>query len=318
MIHVLPLGIDIGATRIRIAVAERRRDGAIRILGIASRERVNCTEAERDAAAVAVLEDLSRELGLRRQRECVSALGSPQATLRNVRFPKMSWFERRNAARFEALGEYGAARKPVRVRLHSVDRTSGVFAVGTVDEMLLRHHVSILQRARLRVAGVDHDACALQRVLSDVDAVVDIGYETLRLHVFLEGAPLSWTAGMGGADVTRCIARDLLIDAASAERRKRILGVAGAGESARESCVEAICALIEEARAGGVRVSEIGFIGNGARLPGVAESVAERTDARVRTPVSLLMRTARLSDEAVESGSPDWTLAAALTTWRAA
>jgi len=319
MIHVLPLGIDIGATRIRVAVAERRRDGTIRILGIASRERADCNEAERDAAAVAVLEDLSRELGLRRQRECVSALGSPQATLRNVRFPKMSWLERRNAARFEALGEYGGtSRKPIRVRLHSIDRTSGVFAVGMVDEMLLRHHVDILRRARLRVAGVDHDACALQRVLGDVDAVVDIGYETLRLHVFLEGAPLSWTAGVGGVDVTRCIASDLLIDTASAERRKRILGVAGAGESARESCVEAICALIEEARAGGVRVSEIGFIGNGARLPGVVESVAERTDVRVRTPVSLLMRTARLSDEAVECGSPDWTLAAALTTWRAA
>ncbi len=318
MTQVLPLGVDIGATRIRVAVAERRKHGAIRLLAIASRERGDATDAERDDVTIMILEDLSRELGLR-QRECVSALGSPRATLRSVRFPKMSWFERRSAARFDVLGEYGEpAGTCTRVRLHSIDRASGLFAVGAVDDAEVRRQISILRKARLRVAGIDHDACALRRVLSHLDAVVDIGHETVRVHAFLQEPPISWTAGVGGVDVTRCIATELAIDVASAERRKRILGVAGAGESARESCVEAICSLIEEARASGMRLSEIGFIGNGARLPGVMESVAERTRARVEIPVSALLRTANMSDEALSAGSPDWTLAAALTTWRAA
>ncbi len=318
MTQVLPLGIDIGATRIRVAVAERRRHGAISLLEIASRERGDATDAESDEVTVMILEDLHRELGLR-QRECVSALGVPQATLRSVQFPKMNWFERRSAARFEVFGEYGESiGRCTRVRVHSIDRASGLFAVGTVDDAEVRHHLAILRKARLRVAGIDHDACALRRVLGDLDAVVDIGYETVRLHVFKQEPPVSWTAGVGGVDVTRSIASELSIDAASAERRKRILGVAGAGESARESCVDAICSLIEGARAGGMRVAEVGFVGNGARLPGVAESVAEGTGARVEIAVPALLRTARMSGEALSSGSPDWTLAAALTTWRTA
>ena len=88
---MLPLGVDLGSTRVRIALVEASREGSVRIRAIVARDlpdaAVSMLEIEQPALVAAVLEEMLDEIGSR-QRHCVLALGAPACTLRIVRFPK--------------------------------------------------------------------------------------------------------------------------------------------------------------------------------------------------------------------------------------
>lgn len=321
MNRAAPLGVDIGSTRVRIAVGERRSESRYRLCAVASRDLPDGMWRDGGSSfefAVMVVEELLRELNPR-VKECVTAIGAPYATLRTVHFPKMSWLERKRAARFEIMqGSVYSGDSKAAVRVHPIDRRAGLFAIAMVDGTVLRRHVELLRKTGLRVVAVDHDAYALNRSLPEFDAVADIGYEQMRLHVYRHGGVASWATACGGSSVTQGIAADLSIDLESAERRKRILGVSGAGESACEVCVRELSGLLDGARRRGHRIARVALVGNGARLPGFAASVGERSGICAELPVANVLRTAGMSDEVLCTASPDWTLAAALAGWNAA
>jgi Tfp pilus assembly PilM family ATPase len=315
----LPLGIDLGSTRIRVAAFERRRDGGVALAGVATRdvpdgaivpERI----AEIDLVA-AIIDDARTELGIP-QRRCVLSLPAQAAVLRLMKFPRMSEFERRRAARFEAerFSPWDAKDVATLVRAHWVNRQERLVAVGLARSEALHARVACARRAGLRVVGVDHDACAVHRAFPFADAVLDVGLAATTLHTFSPAGPVSRCLTIGGVDVTLAIGAELSIDAAAAERRKRILGTAGAGESARDSiaaaAAEAIAQLRERAN-----VRRIAMTGNGARLTGLAEAVEASTGAMVDVPVSDLLRGGCYPDDVTRSAAPDWTLAASLGTW---
>jgi Tfp pilus assembly PilM family ATPase len=309
------LGIDLGSTRIRVALSDQVR-GKARLRAIGARDLGEQSWLEDGHGldfAAAILEQLVRELGLRK-RQCVTALGEPHASVRTVRFPKMSWIERRRAARFEVMQN---VRQGI-VRIHPLDRRTGTYAVAIAQEDVVRRHAELLRKAGLRLLAIDHDAYAFARALPEFDAVADVGYERMRLHVGMGDGVASWTAECGGKYVTSGIASDLSIDFESAERRKRILGTSGAGESAREVCVRELCAMIERVQVRGSAIAQLALVGNAARLPGFAREIAERTSLKVEVPLTPLLRAAGFADDVLVAASPDWTLAAALSTWRAA
>ncbi|HZY98273.1 MAG TPA: pilus assembly protein PilM [Candidatus Baltobacteraceae bacterium] len=309
-VRSLPLGVDIGKTRIRVAAAVRAASGKPVLVGVATSELPDDAEC-----ASAVLEDLRRELGTR-ERRCVLSLPASNGVLKVVRFPKMSDSERRHAARFESerIAPWDSKEIATVVRAHWVNVREGLVAIGVAREDALRPRVACARRAGLSVSGVDHDACAMLRAFPFADAVLDVGYEASSLHVFSASGLFSITIPVGGSEVTAGICRDLGIDSSAAERRKRILGTAGAGEAARDAFVGRAAAAIAEVRERNP-IRRIAMTGNGARLPGLPEAMEAASGAMVDVPVSDLLRVPAYPDDVARSAAPDWTLAASLAAW---
>ena len=234
----LPLGIDLGSARVRIALSERV-EGKARLAAVAGRdlpdETVMAEAIAEPELVAAVIEDAYREIGTR-ERRCVFSVGAEVASLRLVRFPAMSVAERRRAARFEAerIAPWDLHVVPSVVRTHPAHREEQVYGVGVVRTAVLTARIACISAAGLRPIAADYEACALRRAFSAYDAVLDVGHRRATLHAFASSGPLTVAVGPGGAEMTRAIASDLGIDIPAAERRKCLLGNAGAGVAARD------------------------------------------------------------------------------------
>lgn len=311
----LPLGVDLGSSRARIAFAQRDREGHARVSAVISRE---LPEGEELDLTAALLEEMIAELGVR-ERRCVMALGVPEACVRSLRFPRMSSLERRRAATFEAARFSGweIDTEPSTVRVHPLDAQTGLFAVGVAKNAALMQRCKIAKMARLNVVAIDQDAFALRRSFSNCDAILDIGLARTALHVYAPSGLRSWSIEGGGADITQGIARDLSIDRLVAEKRKRVLGTAGAGTQACRDLLAAIASGVERARSTAV-ISRIAVTGNGARLPGLLVPLEAATSANIEMPVGDALHGDAYPEDVVRAAAPDWNLAAALATWSAA
>ena len=318
----LPLGIDVGSTRARIAWGECDRDGAVRIRAVVSRDvpydAVSASQIENPELVAAVIEDMIAEIGTR-ERRCVLAVGAPSCVMRAVRLPKMSWPERVRAARFEAQRFAGWDLEDERsvVRTHPIDRMAGIFAIGVARRQGIDSRVSAVRAAGLRAVAIDHDAFAMRRIFPDCDAIVDVGAERSSVHLFGTSGPTSLATSIGGAAITRSIAAELSIDIPTAERRKRILGCAGAGQNASEEVVASIAKLIDRAR-NRTTIERIAITGNGARLPNFARALEGATSAITEMPVPELLHSGTYPDDVIRAAAPDWALAASLVLWSVA
>lgn len=314
--RTLPLGVDIGATRIRVVETERV-DGTTRIRAVAVREVSSGASSSGLLAQpeyiAALLDDAISELGTR-ERRCICAIGEPDALLRGVKLPKMTSAERERVARFEAQRFVEFPIDEAVVRIHPVDAASGLWAIGVARSSAVLTRTAALRAAGLKPVAIDHEACALARALPGFDAVIDVGHQRTSLHAAVSGIPVTLQAYNGGADVTRAIERELSLDTQTAEKRKRILGTAGAGERARAALTSDVAALIESARKTH-SIARVALVGNAARLSGFAADLENATGALCEMPVSDALRGEAYPDDVVRSSAPDWTLAAGLAMW---
>lgn len=316
--HTLPLGIDIGTTRLRVVEVERASQGT-RIRAVAVRE-ISSGSSSSGALLdpeyiAALIEDGLAELRTA-QRRCVCAIGEPDALLRPLAFPKMTGMERERAARFEAQRFVEYPVEEAIVRIHPIDAAAGLWALGIARSSAIVTRMAALRAAGLKPVAIDHEACALARALPGFDAIVDVGHQRTSLHVVTRQTPVTLQAYNGGADVTRAIERELSLDGQTAEKRKRILGTAGAGERARAALTSDIAALINNAR-GTQAISRVALVGNAARLSGLAADVESATGALCELPVSEALRGQSYPEDVIRSSAPDWTLAAGLALWSA-
>ncbi|MGA8533597.1 MAG: pilus assembly protein PilM [Candidatus Tumulicola sp.] len=316
----LPLGLDLGSSRVRLAQAVQARSGEARLAAIAVRDlpqdAVTPDTISEPELVAAIVEDLHREIGTR-ERRCVLSIGADAASLRWVRFPPMGGNERRLAARFEAERFAGWDTKAIAstVRVHPVQREEHVYAVGAAREAAIRSRIDCAKQSGLRPVGMDHDACALRRAFPLCDAVLDVGYRQAALHAFTPAGPISLRLSGGGIAITRAIAADLSIDAVAAEKRKRLFGTAGAGESARLEFTSALDAALKRAREKLPGLRRIAAAGNGSRLTGLAEAVATASGATLEMTVSDLLRGGGYPDDVIRAAAQDWALAASLAVW---
>ncbi|HKU66887.1 MAG TPA: pilus assembly protein PilM [Candidatus Baltobacteraceae bacterium] len=312
----LPLGIDIGATRIRVVEARQTARGA-RIRAVATRDissGVASSGSLTDSAYIAVLiEEAVAELGTA-QRRCVCAIGEPDALLRPLTLPNMTSIERERAARFEAQRFIEYPVDQAVIRLHPVDASAGLWALGIARSSAIVTRTAALRAAGLKLVAMDHEACALARALPGFDAIVDVGHQRSSLHLVTPQTPVTLQAYSGGADVTRAIERELSIDAHTAEKRKRILGTAGAGERARAALSADLAALIQNARTTQA-VGRVALVGNAARLAGLAADLESATGALYEMAVSEALCGDDYPDDVIRTSAPDWTLAAGLALW---
>lgn len=310
-----PLGIDIGATRVRVVEAEHTVHGP-RIRAVAVREVTQSVSPGGLAHAeyvAALIEDALAELGTR-ERRCVCAIGEPDALLRPLNLPKMTSLERERAARFEAQRFVDYPVEEAVVRIHPVNAAAGVWALGVARSSAVVMRNAVMRAARLKALALDHEACALARALPGFDAIIDAGHQRTSLHIMTDHTPVTLQAFNGGADVTRAIERELSVDGQTAEKRKRILGTAGAGERARASLTSDIAALIQNARSAHA-ISRVALVGNSARLPGLTADLESATGALCELPVSDILRGGEYPEDVIRSSAPDWTLAAGLAMW---
>ena len=227
----LPLGIDLGRRRVRVALSAA--GAAPKLLAVAAYEH----DGDPAGALLAALNELQTP-----ERRCVLALAPPEALLCATDFPAMSPWERVCAARFEAARfiDYPIADASV-----SLVRTSAQarWAIGVVRRSALAAALGAAKAAQLRPVAIDDMAFALQRAHPAAGGAIDVGADATRLTLF--GAPVPYVVRLpiGGARMTDAIAQSLGIDAEAAEERKRSIGFGGAGEAPRD----ALMALLNEA-----------------------------------------------------------------------
>ncbi len=310
--RVLPLGVDIGATRIRVAASQRSTDG-VALRGVAVRDVYDGHEREdlADDHLSGLLADAVDELGVR-ERRVVAGVGLPDAFLRSVDFPKMTAVERRRAAQFEAQRLVPLEPDQIIVRVADGEAPT---VLGVARRESIARRAAIIRKAGLIPIAIDNEALALRRVLTECDAIVDIGCDRTIVHVFGEHLPLSQLVHAGGRSVTDGIAHDLAIDTLSAERRKKILGVAGAGENARAELVGEIVASLAVARERRSAPGRIALVGNGARLAGLASEISANLGAQVECGIAAFLRAGTYPDDVIRAAAPDWTLACGLSLW---
>lgn len=307
----LPLGVDIGSSRIRVAQAIHGKNRpllrAVAVRELNSESIANGVIADVDYVA-AVIEDAVSELSTR-ERRCVGAISAPHAFLKPLKLPPMSASEREKAAHFEARryidGHFGDAV----VRIRPIDRQDNLWALGIARKTALQSRVNAIKRAGLHIEAIDDEGLALRRAFPASDVVIDVGQYQTKVHA----AKLSQTLHTycGGDDISAAIARDLGIDAQSAEKRKRILGTAGAGERARLELAKAIASLMTQLSAISFERS-VAWVGNGARLGGLAHDLQSATGRRYESIVSHLFHEGPYPRDVLAAAAPDWTLAVAL------
>jgi Tfp pilus assembly PilM family ATPase len=304
----LPLGIDVGTTRTRVALLERDASGAARLLAVATRP----TGDDAAAAIAGACAELAT-----RERRCILALGPDDAMLRTAAFPAMRRAERVRAARFEASRFMAYPLHEASVNVHATAGERCIVAIARRSALEAR--VLGAKRARLRPVAVDDAAFALMRAFPYADAIVDIGECSTVLVLPNDQLPAVRTFAAGGRAFTEAVVASLGVDDITAEQRKRSVGLAGAGDHARDALIEQLAtALIEHRAAARTEPRAIALAGNGARLAGFAEAL----ERAVAIPARLGALPGNVSHglpcDVVRAASPDWGLAYGLALWETA
>jgi Tfp pilus assembly PilM family ATPase len=302
----LPLGVDIGQRRVRVALTGSVDGGPPKLLAVAGHNHDgDAAEALRWA-----IEDLQTQ-----ERRCVLALAEPDALLRPAEFPAMPPWERVSAARFEAARfiDYPIAEAAV-----SLVRTTARprWAIGVVRRSALATALGVAKSARLRPLAVDDMAFALRRAHPDADAVIDVGNKATRLTIFGDTIPSVTRLPIGGETITDAIAQSLGVDAATAEERKRSVGFGGAGDAARDALIAALGeAFADERASGNAGIRNIVLCGNGSRIPGFASAI-ERATGYTVLPATLSPDCSdTLPPDLLRAAAPDWSIAYGLSLW---
>ena len=281
----LPLGIDIGSTRVRIALTQIKN-------GRACVESIAAEDRSEDQALSSTIAQAWKALGAR-ERRCVVAIGAPNAELQCG----------------ESVHEGLSSDRTV-VRSHPLDRKRQLFAVGSARRTVLSQLLATIRATPLYLEAVDHEAFALARAIPMFALIIDAGHARTSLHCF-EGILPSTSVIAGGAfEITRQIQRDLAIDIASAEKRKRAYGTMGGGEAARDRFLAELTHAIRM-RGNEAATDRIAMTGNGARLSGLIDGLRTLTRCDISVPRSPLLE--RFSETSVPG--TEWNLAAGLSTW---
>lgn len=307
---MLPLGIDLGTHRLRVAALERRTDRP-ELIGVAARD----IDPDDESSIVDAIVDACAELGIR-ERRCVIGLCEPAALIRRISFPTMTRRERDRAARFEAARFIDYPTSDAVIRVEPAAESTTDYYVGIVRRSELERRVAIVRQANLRPIAADHEGFGYRRIAPRADALIDIGHERSTLHLFGSAIPVSIVVPTAGRAITEAIATALGIDFASAERRKRTLGLAGAGESTRDSLVDDLATALIDFRAnGGGDLRSIALVGNGSRLLGIGDQLTTTTAIATAPAEFGGIIGSTLPRDVLRAAAADWMLACGLALW---
>jgi Tfp pilus assembly PilM family ATPase len=308
-IATLPLGIDIGHRRVRIALTVCERDATPRLIAVAGRDH----DGDVTHALGEALADLQTD-----ERRCVVALSAADAMLRLFHFPPMPRWERLRAARFEAARSIDYPLEDAAISLVPTSSAERWIA-GIARRSAIAAAVNVVRPHRLRAIAIDDAALAMHRAHPAAGGAIDVGAESTRVAIFTADVPAVTHIAIGGDQLTDAISRSLGIDRAAAERRKCSTGFGGAGDAARDLLVASIAdAVIDGHTQTGGAAARIALCGNGARIPGFDRAIANATGAEV----VLAELPAQISDvvpaDILRVAGADWSVAYGLSLWSCA
>jgi Tfp pilus assembly PilM family ATPase len=305
-VNTLPLGIDIGHRRVRVALTSCASGATPKLQAVAARDHAG----DPAAALVAALEELATP-----ERRCILALSLPDAVLCSADLPPMTPWERVCAARFEAARfiDYPIAEAAV-----SLFRTSTQqrWAIGVVRRSALAASLGAARKARLKPIAVDDMALALRRAHPAADSVIDVGDDATRVTVFGEGIPYVVRVPIGGERLTAAIAQSLGVDFAVAEERKRAVGFGGAGDEPRVALIASLGEAFADARASGYSgIRNVVLCGNGSRVPGFEAALERATGYAVQSATLPPECSDTLPPDVLRAAAADWSVAYGLSLW---
>jgi Tfp pilus assembly PilM family ATPase len=294
----LPLGVDLGASRVRVAAASTTAEGRTRLLATGAAD-VVVDPREALRLALGQLPTL--------ERRCIAAVRTCDARLRLIRFPGMGATELRRAVRFEGVSMFGGSvdEETIAVRSATIGEDT---IVAATPARKVRETIDVLTACGLRVVTVDHEACVLTRAAQL--PLLDIGLERSTLIALANGLPLVRAFSLGGAFFSDALAHEFGTSLQIAEIRKRTIGLGGAADHALDAYVRALGVELEGLDA---RAFQALFVcGNGARLSALREKIADAFSIRV-VPVDLgTLMESDLPPELEHNGAFDWFGAVAL------
>jgi Tfp pilus assembly PilM family ATPase len=305
-VRTLPLGVDLGRARVRVALMAQPAGEDARLLSVAARDH--------DGDPLPALQAALAELQTR-ERRCVLALAAPEAAFRYVDFPPMPDRERWSAAAFEAARDTGLAAHEICVSL-TRDAGGERWILATARRDALERILRIATRARLRPIAVDDAAFALRRAHPEAEGIVDVGYEATSVTMFAGGIPVVTRIETGGAHFSRAIALGLGIDRDSAEQRKRVAGFGGAGTSCRDAWLAAVTAALAKLRLRvNATIGSLLLCGNGARVPQLADDLMRASGCSVALAALPPQTSDIVPADVLRAAAPDWSLSCGLARW---
>ena len=295
----LPLGIDIGAARVRVVALSMQSNGSFRLLGAGAADVVDHPRS----ALTFALQQVSTP-----ERRCVAMIRSCDSSLEKVVLPPMSGREANRAARLQALTSFDAEAEALAVRpvlLECNARRERRMLIASAPSRIVRETIRILEGAGLRPICVDHEACALMRAAGST--LLDIGFARSTLVAIAEGAPVLRMLGIGGTHFTKALARDYGVEEDIAEHRKRTVGLTGAAKDVLGHFVQSLGAELHALRdTEGLDVTSLRLCGNGARLPELRENIERQLGVRVEAVHFDDRLVSELPSEVQRSASMDW------------
>lgn len=304
--HTLPLGIDIGSTRLRVALVASDGMAAPRLIGVATREHAGHVRE----ALVEAIGELQTE-----ERRCIVALGPPNALLCELPLPPMPRWDRLRAARFEARRfiDYPIGEAELTLA-QSGDANRWV--LGIARRTAITGALRVARAAKLWPIAVDDAAWALRRAHPEADCAIDVGAGTTRVVFFTRTIPAIVCIPIGGHHLSSAIARSLGIHFDAAEQRKRQAGFGGAGEAERDLFLAAIASAVADSRVSGRCSAErVVLCGNGGRIPGFIAALETAIGANVTLAALPAVSSDTLPADVLRTAGADWSIAYGLSLW---
>lgn len=296
MASVNPIGLDIGSSSIRAVEVRRGKDehalsnfGQVplppgTVQGGIVQEPATVTSALKQLWAACKFDTKRVRLGVT----------NPQLVVREMSVSNLPAKEMRKSLPFQVRDMLPLAVERSLLDFHPLEdpgdspTVRGLLIAMPKDAVMTI--VQAVEKAGLKVVGVDLASFALLRAASrldaQVEAIVDIGAEVTSVVVHADGEPLIVrTVPRGGTEITLSMATRLGLTAAEAEVIKCRFGLHGDGNpDTVTAATEAIRPLVNELRssftylASGERqkqVTRISLCGGSALMPGLAEHLQE-------------------------------------------
>lgn len=360
------VGIDIGTAHVR--AVEVRNPGKIRPTVLRYHEvplpsgAVSGGEVLEPHTVAAALKALWSSGGFR-SRQVVLGMGSQRVLARDLSVPKMSIARIRQSLPFEVQDLLPVPVADALLDFYPISESTTEHGP-TVNGLLIAAvkaavvaNVSAARLAGLTTIDVDLIPFAVSRLLvtrpgiDGVVAVIDLGATTTSVVITRQGVPqFVRIIPTGGDDVTQALAAGLKTDAATAELRKRRVGLLAAttadaeprpfdgaidgGSGPIDAAGAHIIAEVMNDQLGSVvntlsyyastrpsdPVTAIVLSGGGAQLPGLPEAVSKLTRLGVSTgdPLSTVGLASAIDAEGLRLGSAAYTVALGLALGRAA
>ncbi|GAA0449260.1 pilus assembly protein PilM [Actinoplanes capillaceus] len=298
-----PIGLDIGSSSIRAVEVRRSKDDYSLVnFGQFPLEpgAVSAGVIQNPAAVTAALKQLWAACKFGTKRVTL-AVTNPQLVVRETSIANLPAGQMRQALPFQVKEQLPLAVERSLLDFYPLEQPGDNPTVRglliAVPKEAVVTLVQAVQKAGLKVKGVDLASFAMLRAASrldaQVEAIVDIGANITSVVVHADGEPLFVrTLPRGGAEITESIAGRLGLETAEAEALKCRYGLHGNGNpDAVAALVDAVRPLSSELRssftylASGERqkqVTRISLCGGSALMPGLAEHLQEQLGVAVR------------------------------------